>query len=504
MQRNKRSFLNAIAATLLTLFNGLFGMILVKFVLTYFGSDFNGLNSTASQIVIILLLLEGGFTIATNVALFKPYAQNDCESVNGIISATKIIFRKIGIASLALGLVIAIIYSFVINTQLPRVLVFAVFFMTILPTCFNFYYATKYRILLQAEQKEYVISFITLLTTGLGYIINIVVIPLGCGMWFVRFITMVFAIINSLLIGIYVKRKFSDVDYNSPPLFKAIKGTRDVFAQKLTGVFYAISPIVCITLTTGGTMLASVYAVYNSVFALLKGVLYAFIDAPRLGLGDLAAQGDKKKLWDIYDQYETTIGVALFAFLATAGAMIMPFIKIYTNGIKDVDYIQPYFALILVFICYFEILHIPSGHLMNMTGNFKKSKYFQIIATIILLIGFILTFIFKWSIIGILLAVLVTAISLCILEVSYIHKFYFTKRLAHFVKINMVFFLVGIALVVLELKIMPQASNYISFFIISAFIFIINLLVAGLISLTINKDCTKKMLNRLFSFLIKK
>ena len=226
--------------------------------------------------------------------------------------------------------------------------------MTVLPACFNFYYATKYRILLQTEQKEYVISFITLITTSLGYMTSIIAMPLGCSMWFVRFSTMFFSLINSFVIGFYVRRHFPHIDYNAQPDFKAIKGTRDVFAQKLTGVFYSTAPIVCVTLTAGGTMLASVYAVYNSVFVLLKGIMHAVIDAPRLGLGELAAQGNKERVWKIYEQYEMIVTIMLFVFLSTAAVMIMPFIGVYTHGVTDIDYHQPLIALMLVLICCFE------------------------------------------------------------------------------------------------------------------------------------------------------
>ncbi|MEG2429256.1 MAG: hypothetical protein RSA99_02630, partial [Oscillospiraceae bacterium] len=395
MQRSKRSLLNAVTAVMLTLSNGLFGLVSIKFILTYFGSDFNGLNSTASQIITILMLLEGGFTVATNVALFKPFANKEYDNVSSIISATKNTFRKIGIVAFAAGIVIAGGYSFVINTNLPRFLVFSVFFMTILPVCFNFYYATKYRILLQAEQKEYIISFITLITSALGYITNIIAMPLGCNMWFVRFSTMFFAIINSLIIGFYVKKKFSNINYKAKPNYLAIKGTKDVFIQKLTGVFYSTAPIVCITLTAGGTALASVYAVYNSVFVLLKGIMNSIIDAPRLSLGELAAQNDRKTLWDVYEQYETIVLILLFSFLTTAAVMVMPFINIYTKGVTDVNYNQPIIAILLVFISCFELIHLPSGHLMNMTGQFKTSKRIQIIAMIIMLAGFIVTLIFN-------------------------------------------------------------------------------------------------------------
>ena len=134
MQRNKKSILNAISAVLLTVCNGLIGIISVKFILIFFGSDFNGLNSTASQLVNVLMIFEGGFTIATNVALFKPYIQKDYNKINSIITATRNTFKKIGILSFVAGVILSFGYSLIINTDLNRVLVFAIFLIDN-PTC---------------------------------------------------------------------------------------------------------------------------------------------------------------------------------------------------------------------------------------------------------------------------------------------------------------------------------------------------------------------------------
>ena len=92
--RSKNSLLNAVTALLMTLVNGLMGIVVTKLVISAYGSDFNGLNSTANQIVNVLLILEGGFTLASNVALFTPLTKGDLPLVNGVLAATRQKFRK--------------------------------------------------------------------------------------------------------------------------------------------------------------------------------------------------------------------------------------------------------------------------------------------------------------------------------------------------------------------------------------------------------------------------
>ena len=137
--KNKNSLLNAVTAMGLTLTNGLFGIVVTRFIIGCFGSDFNGLNSTANQIVNVLMIIEGGFTLASNVALFAPLSDKDYTTVNGILSATKKKFKKISLIFLAVGLVAAAVYAFIANSSLPREFIGTLIVMTVIPAAFNLF-----------------------------------------------------------------------------------------------------------------------------------------------------------------------------------------------------------------------------------------------------------------------------------------------------------------------------------------------------------------------------
>ena len=158
LNKNKMSLLNAATAMAMTMVNGLLGIVVTWFVIAEFGDDFNGLNSTANQIVNLLLILEGGFTVASNVALFGPLGRQETDVVNGILSATRKKFRKIGALFLLIGLAVAAVYSFAVNSTLSWDFVFTLIVMTVVPAAFNLFYATTYRVLLQTQQNDIMIT----------------------------------------------------------------------------------------------------------------------------------------------------------------------------------------------------------------------------------------------------------------------------------------------------------------------------------------------------------
>lgn len=472
MNKSKQSILTALSAITLTLISGIFALLVTKLVIVEYGSDFNGLNSTASQFISMLLIIEGGFTIATNVALFTPMASNDKLAINKILSATRIIFNKIGITFFLIGSGASIVYALIINSDLSPMTSFLVFIMTIVSTSFNLLYATKYRILLQSENKEYILNTIQIFTLILGQSLILATIFLNGHMLFVRFSTMLGAILNSLLIAHITKKRYEGINFREDPDFESISGTKDIFIQKITSMIYSTIPILFISGTVG-TVYASVYVVYNNVFRLLKSVIYAFINAPRMGFGKLIAERESDYVLKIFLQYEFIVNFVMFTLLSTAAVLIMPFISLYTVGITDANYYNWVIALLLICITFFEIIHIPSGNIINMAGKFKVGRKIQTIASIVLIIVMIIgNIIFGFY--GILLSVLITAILLAFLEIVYIHSRYFLGAMLNFLKLLLPNLAVTIPVILLEIKMLPQLHSYVEFFVAGIVLVIIN------------------------------
>lgn len=497
-ERSKASLLNAATAVGMTLVNGLLGIVVTRFVIKTYGSDFNGLNSTANQIVNVLLILEGGFTMASNVALFAPLTQKNYDLVNGILSATRGKFHRIGLLFLGIGAIISAFYGLTVNSALPREFVATVTVMTVIPAAFNLYYATTYRVLLQAQQREYIINIITTCTIGLGHLSNIVMILMDGPMVMVRVNTMIFSLINSMLIVFYVKRKSKFLHLNasmqSPEL---IKGTNDVMVQKITGVIYNSAPIVFLSISpTGGTLLASVYAVYNNIFTMLKSILHSVIDAPRFGFGQMLAEKPREAVWTVFAQYELAAFSAIFTLLTTCCTMVMPFVELYTDGITDVNYLDTTIALFMVLITAVEMFHIPSGHLINMAGEFHISRNFQLISCVVLLFGISIGGYF-WGIYGMLGSILLVALLLAFLEMGYVHIRFFPDKLPELMRLVLPLTIVGTIICVLESQLNVQISGYTSFIVYGILFVCTNGLMAAAIGALFNRRELLAIIHRL-------
>jgi len=495
--RSKNSLLNAITAMGMTLVNGLMGIVVTRMVIAAFGSDFNGLNSTANQIVNVLLILEGGFTLASNVALFTPLTQGDYPMMNGVLAATRNKFRKIALLFLGVGAAVAGIYAMAANSGLPNEFIATVILMTVVPVAFNLFYATTYRVLLQTQQKEYVINIFTIITLGLGHTANIVMISLGGPMWAVRFITMAFALVNSLLIAGYVKKRTPYLDLKQTPRPEKIKGTNDVMIQKVTGVIYNSAPIVFLSVSpSGGTVLASVYAVYNNIFIMVKSLLHGVIDAPRLSFGQMMTEKKKEDVWPVFAQYEYAAFMAMFILLTTCSVLILPFIGLYTAGINDANYYDGKIALLMTAIAALELMHIPSGHIINMAGEFKVSRNIQVIACVTLVIGMAVGGSI-WGVYGMLLSILLVAALLCVMEMGYIHTRFFKKKLLSLALLLLPLMAAGVGISFLEMQVGVKMTGYLKFVVYGLIFMTVNTAAALVVGLVFNRrelrGLTKKL-----------
>jgi hypothetical protein len=416
----KKSIINAIAALTQMLITSLVGLILNKTIISTLGSNYNGINSAVSQIISTLLILEGGFSLASNVALFEPFGRKDYSKINGILSATKKRFVNIGIVAFVTGIILVCLYPLTISSDIPKWMIASLMLTSLVPVSYNLAFTMRYRVLILTDQKEFVISFMNAWTYLVGNGIAIYLIQNGTNLLVARLVIMFFLLVNYWAIAMYCKRKYRFALYNSEPDFEAIKGTKNVMIMKITSVVYSTVPIIAISTIPGiGTLLASVYAVYKSILAVVKDSLTSITNAPRLAFGALLSEGKSFEVKRLFSKYEMLTSIGISIIVGTTSLLLVPFVELYTRGVMDIDYTDTFLAIVLVITVVVEIYHIPSGQIIQMKGDFAVARKIQTKALIILVVCLVVGRIY-WGFYGVVLSVLIAALSLAIMEIYYV------------------------------------------------------------------------------------
>ena len=71
------------------------GFILPKIILTFFGSEVNGLISSVTQFLSYISLLEGGVSGVMMASLYKPLYEENMQKVSSIYKTMQRFYRKI-------------------------------------------------------------------------------------------------------------------------------------------------------------------------------------------------------------------------------------------------------------------------------------------------------------------------------------------------------------------------------------------------------------------------
>ena len=400
------------------LISSVLSMLLTRTVLLHLGSDYNGLNGTITQFLTVLMLFESGFTVAALVKLYKPFGDDDYDEINKILSKTGKKFSQIGRLMLLVGTAASAIYIFFIKTNVDYAVVLAMFFFSVASTAFNFAYTYKFRLMFQVSQREYVIYFINIIQYLIMYSGMILIVSITENIVTARAFYLIMNVVSGVAVGIAAKKFFPEARYNVECSDVKIEGTKDLLVSKIVGILYNSLTFFYMS-TFVGTVQTSIYAVYNSVMSIVHNFTNVALNAPQNALGQII-NTEKDKLKNTLNEYEYTSVFISCVLLSATMVLYIPFVRIYTDGVTDVDYIQPQIAVFLVLITISQMIHIPSGKCIELSGSFKVAKKIQL-ATLILLAVFSTVGAVVGGLMGLLAAKLATNLVLAAMEIIYAH-----------------------------------------------------------------------------------
>lgn len=464
MNKTKKTALNFTTSVINLFLNGIFTIIVVRRVLDVFGSDYNGLNATVTQVILVFTLVDGSFTLASLVALYKPYSMQDFSLFNRIISTTKSALLRIGAITIVSGIVFSLIYPFFVNTSLDYGTILIILLISLITVSFNTLFVNKYRVIYQVTQSEYIINLFQSLNIILSQIGALLVITYTRNLVLLRLQYALFTVLTGLLVIYMAKRRFKFIDFHQETDFSLIKGTKDVMVTATTGMIYRSAPTFFIS-AFSGTMYTSVYSVYNYAITIIHNVIYGFLESPKNALGQILSSGRQDHINRVFDEYERTTILLINIFFTTTYVMLIPFIRIYTRGISDVRYEDPFIASFLVLNAVLMLIHIPSGIAINLAGHFKAVRRIQVTALISLMFTMVI-FGYFFGLRGIIFSNTCTSLILALQEITYTRKNILKTKLSVFYRFlgpNLILgFLISLGL---EPFIQAQVSSWLMFLI---------------------------------------
>lgn len=402
--RNKYAFINMIANLLLQVCVAVSGIVLPRFFMEAYGSTINGMITSISQFLSYIALVEAGVGTASAVALYMPLVKNDIEQTNGILAATRKFYIKSGCIYVLLTAVLAFIYPQLINSQADTALVRWMVVILSSSSVIDFFVLGKYRVLLTADQKNYVVAFAQIIGTILTLILSVWFIKLQMNVLIVKALVTFVFVLRVFMVSIYVKRNYREVNYRVKPLYDKLDQRWDALLHQIVGTIVLNTGIVILTVFSGENSLleVSVYTTYNMVGQAIYLFLNSFSTALSAGFGQVIASGEEKTLDKAYSTYEYMYIIVLHILYVCMAILIIPFIRIYTMNVTDINYVRVSVAVLFVISGYIQNMRIPALTMICSAGHFRETRY-RAITEAVINVAVSMFFVFRFGLVGVLI-----------------------------------------------------------------------------------------------------
>ena len=478
--RSKKAIFNILTNLFLQLIVILYGFIVPKIIISNFGSNVNGLIASITQFLAYIALLESGFGPVVKAALYKPIANKNKNEIEGILKSSEKFFRTIAKIFIIYILVLCILYPLIVKSNFDYIYTASLIIIISISTFAEYYFGMTYKLYLQANQKNYVISIIQIFTYILSITFIVILVKFDISIHLVKLISGLIFVLRPLMQNMYIKKKYNISLKNSSSNYK-IAQKWDGLAQHIAFVIHKNTDITILTLFSNLSSV-SVYAVYNMIVTGINSIIRIFSESITSGFGDMIAKGENENLNRKFNMYEVMYFSISTVLFTCAILLIVPFVTLYTKGIVDADYVQHGFGHLLVISEFIWAIRLPYNSLVLAAGHFKQTKIGAWVECIVnILLSIIL--VRRYGLIGVAIGTTVAMTIRSIEIINYVNKNILKRTLLCSVK-KILLIIIETLIIVFVCRFIPYLSNtnYINWIVNG----IITFSIACLIVLTIN------------------
>lgn len=423
--RSRKAFFNAICELLLEVITAICGFILPRLILSHFGSAYNGITTSISQFISCVALLKSGIGSVTRAALYKPLAENNQYGISEIVNATEKFMRKIAVFFAIAVVCFAAVYPFLTRESFDWLFSFTLVLVLSISTFAQYFFGFAYQMVLQADQKNYIISLVTIVSTVVNTGIASRLIIMGASIHTVKLGSAVVFILPPVFYMIYVRKKYR-IDKKIAPNEQLISQRWDAFGHQIANFINLNTDVMTITVFLG-VKEVSVYTVYNMIANSVKKIVIAASSGAAAYFGNLMACHEDKLMRTRFEQYEFLNHFLSTVLFTVADILFLPFINIYTKGITDVNYLRPSMAVMICLAQFFMCTKIPYEEIVFAAGHFKQTRNKAYIeATLNIVISCVCVFIF--GLIGVLIGTAIASAYRTIQYHLYVSKYIVLRK----------------------------------------------------------------------------
>ena len=407
MQAAKKGMLNIVCGFLGQIVIIAIGIVVPRLVVVSYGSEVNGLLTSETQIFTCFSLFEAGIGAASLQALYAPVVHSDREEIQGIIVATHKFYIKTGTLYAGSVILLALLYPVFVKTSISYWTVVGIIVFGGLGNCLNFLYQGKYRILMEAEGYLFIATNITTVINVITSLTKVVLLLMGYNVLAVQFSYFCINILQMLIYSFFIKKHYSWLDFNTAPNLEAISQKGATLIHQISGIIFYNTDTIFLTLILQNLKVVSVYTMYNNIIQMVNTMLVQLVNGFNFRLGQIF-NTDKKEYNRLHHIMEVISLGSMFSVMTVVYICILPFMRLYTSGVEDVNYIDKLYPVFFVLVPIMSYGRNIGNNVVNFAGHFRQTQWRAVTETVLnIVISVVL--IWKVGIIGALLGSIIAS-----------------------------------------------------------------------------------------------
>lgn len=359
----------------------LLGIVIPKLLIVSYGSEVNGLLSSIKQIFVYVALLEAGIGTAALQAMYEPIAKDDKEKASQIMVATDRYFKKTGFFYGIAVVLLAFLYPVIIKVNLEYWMVAVIILLQGSAGVIKYFFQGKLAILLRVDGRSYITTSIATIVNVLTHLIQIVLILSGFDIIAVQIAYFVINLAQMLYLTWYVRKNYKWLNWHATPDYKALSQSKFVIIHQISGLIFNNTDVLILTYFCG-LKVVSVYSLYSLIFNCVSNVIDTLCSSVEFILGQ-AFNSDRNYFMKLQETYETYYLGISFGFFTITLIMFPSFIRLYSSGITDINYVDPILPYLFVSLNILMYARRTSSQIINFAGHFKQTQWRSVVESII-------------------------------------------------------------------------------------------------------------------------
>lgn len=387
MARTANSVKNGVVSILVSSITIVLGLIFQAVFVKTLGVEYLGIKGLMTNILSILALAELGFGSAIVYHLYKPLSDNDSDMVRGLTVYYKKIYRIVAAVVMLSGLVVLPFVPHIVGEVTITYSLYLIFMLYLLDSVCS-YFLTYKRSILYADQKNYIISIISIICSVVLNVLQIVFLLLTKDFVVYLIIKIIFRIVENVAISTYVNKKYPYLKKLNgvEPLPKEVTDdiklkVKGLLFHKVGGYVLSGTDNIVISMTKGlGIITVGLYSNYCMIITYVTNLFGNIFYSLTASVGNLLVEGDTEKSLRIYKSM-TLLNAWIMGFCAISIFCLMePVVTIWLGA----EYVLPTTVLFVVTLnFYVQAMRKTTSTFKEAAGIFYEDKFVPIIEAIL-------------------------------------------------------------------------------------------------------------------------